>query len=87
MHENEKLVTIAEFESGFEAELAKVSLDNASIESVVFGEDIGTIKPYSTTPFNVELQVFEKDAEQAKRILAEQHPLEEDEDTGDESDQ
>ena len=30
MREDEKLVTIAKFESGFDAELAKVTLENAS---------------------------------------------------------
>ena len=71
MNENEKLVTIAEFENGFDAELAKLALDNAGINSVVLGEDIGAIKPYSSTSFNVELQVFEKDVEKAKQVLAE----------------
>ncbi len=75
MKENEKLVTIAEFENGFDAEFAKLALDNAGINSVVLGEEIGAIKPYSSTSFNVELQVFEKDVEKAKQILAEKTQL------------
>ena len=71
MREDEKLIKIAEYENEFDAELMKSKLDNAGIQSVVFGEDIGAIKPYSTTQFNVELQVFEKDVEKAKQILAE----------------
>ncbi len=82
MLEDEKLIKIAEFETGFDAELAKQTLDSAGIESIVVGEDIGAIKPYSTTSFNVELQVFEKDVEKAKQILAEKEPIE-----GNESDQ
>ncbi len=76
MREDQKLVQIAEFENAFDAELSKVMLENAGIESIVVGEDIGTIKPFSTTSFNVELQVFEKDVERAKEILAKQEPLE-----------
>jgi len=73
MKEDQKLETIGEFESSFDAELAKTTLENAGIESIVVGEDIGTIKPFST---NVKLQVFEKDVERAKEILAKQEPLE-----------
>ena len=75
MHDDEKLVSIAEFENSFDAELAKVTLDNAGIRSTVLGEDLGVVQPYSGTLFNVELQVFEKDAERAKEILAKQEPL------------
>jgi len=72
MDDNQKLITVGEFESGFDAELAKMALENAGIRCVITGEDIGAIKPYSSTPFNVELQVFETDAGRAKEILAEQ---------------
>ena len=85
MRDDEKLVKIAEFDSEFDAELAKLALDNAGIESVVFGEGISSIKPYTSTEFNIELQVFEKDVEQARQILAEKAEQGDDEDT--ESDQ
>jgi tryptophanyl-tRNA synthetase len=75
MHDDEKLVSIAEFENSFDAELAKVALDNAGIRSTVLGEDIGIIQPYTSTLFHVELQVFEKDAERAKEVLAKPEPL------------
>ena len=78
MRENEKLVTIAEYESGFEAELAKVTLDNSGIESVIFGEDLVVNMP-TIEPIQIELQVFEKDAERAKEILSKVEPLGEDE--------
>ena len=76
MREDEKLVKIAEFENEFDAELAKQVLESAGIQSVVFGEGIGAIKPYTTTQFNFELQVFAKDTERAKQVLAEKNPLE-----------
>ena len=40
MRDDQKLVPIAEFEGSFDAELAKLALENAGIESVVFGEDL-----------------------------------------------
>jgi hypothetical protein len=81
---DEKLVTIAEFESGFDAELAKVTLDNAGIESVVFGGDLVANMP-TIEPIQIELQVFENDAERAKQVLAEKQPLDDsDNDEGDE---
>ena len=78
MHEDEKLVTIAKFESGFDAELAKVTLENAGIESVVFGEDLVVNMP-TIEPIYIELKVFEKDADQARQVLAEKTPLDGDE--------
>ena len=78
MREDEKLVTIEEFESGFDAELAKVTLENAGIESVVFGEDLVVNMP-TIEPIYIELKVFEKDADQARQVLAEKTPLDGDE--------
>ena len=74
MSENDKLVTIAEFENGFDAELAKIALDNASIKSVVFGGHLVVNMP-TIEPIRIELKVFETDVERAKEILAEQEPL------------
>ena len=74
MREDEKLVTIAKFESGFDAELAKVTLENAGIESVVFGEDLVVNMP-TIEPIYIELKVFEKDADRARQVLAEKTPL------------
>ena len=77
MREDEKLVTIAKFESGFDAELAKVTLENEGIESVVFGEDLVVNMP-TIEPIYIELKVFEKDADRANQVLAEKTPLNED---------
>jgi hypothetical protein len=81
MHDEEKLVAIAEFEGSFDAELAKLTLENEGIESVVFGEDLITNLPHINA-IRVELQVFEKDAARAKQILADKQPL-----NGDEGDE
>jgi len=75
MHDDEKLVSIAEFESSFDAELAKLSLENEGIESVVFGEDLVTMLPHINA-IKVELRVFEPDAQRAKEVLAKKEPLE-----------
>ena len=69
MRDDEQLVTIAKFESGFDAELAKLELDNAGIESVVLGDNL-TVNLPEIELIRIELQVFEKDIERAKEILA-----------------
>ncbi|MHC4904908.1 MAG: putative signal transducing protein [Planctomycetota bacterium] len=84
MRDDQKLVPIAEFEGSFDAELAKLALENAGIESVVFGEDLLAVLPHINA-IKVELRVFEADAERAQQVLAQMEPLEDsDEDTGDE---
>ena len=84
MRDNQKLVPIAEFEGSFDAELAKLALENAGIESVVFGGDLLAVLPHINA-IKVELRVFEADVERAKQILAEREPLEDSE--SDESDE
>ena len=88
MREDQKLVPIAEFESSFDAELAKLALENAEIESVVFGEDLVTMLPHINA-IRVELQVFEADVERAKQVLVEMEPLDDNEsdEEGDEGDE
>jgi hypothetical protein len=84
MRDDQKLVPIAEFEGSFDAELAKLALENAGIESVVFGEDLLAVLPHINA-IKVELRVFEADVERARQVLAEMEPLEgADEDTEDE---
>ncbi len=65
----DKLVTIAEYETGFEAELAKVRLEEEGIEAIVVGGDLVTNMP-TIEVIRVELQVFEKDAQKAAQIIA-----------------
>lgn len=78
MKDDQKLVTIGEFESSFDAELAKLALDNAGIQSAVLGDNLPVNLP-EIEAFRIELQVFEDDVERAKEILAQQEPLDNDE--------
>jgi 4-alpha-glucanotransferase len=78
MRDNEKLISIAEFEGSFDAELAKLALEKEGIESVVFGEDLVTMLPHINA-IRVELRVFDTDADRAKEILAKQEPLQDSE--------
>ncbi len=64
-----KLVTVGEFETGFEAELAKAQLEAEDIEAIVFGGELATNRG-AVGPIAVELQVFEKDAQKAAQIIA-----------------
>ncbi len=64
----DKLVTVGEFETGFEAELAKVQLEAEGIEAIVVGGDLLAVMP-AIGMIKVELQVFEKDAEKAAQII------------------
>ncbi len=65
----DKLVTAGEFENGFEAELAKVRLEEEGIEAIVVGGDLVANMP-TIEVIKVELQVFEKDAQKAAQIIA-----------------
>jgi len=73
MRENEKLVTIARFENGFDAELAKLALDNEGIPCFLAGNEN---LPYPTL-ITVELQVFEIDVDRAKELLDQRDAIEE----------
>ena len=65
---DDKLVTIAEFETVFEAELAKVRLEEAGINASVLGGDlVAMMVPLQQV--RVELQVLETDVDRAKEIL------------------
>jgi len=65
----DKLVTVGEFETGFEAELVKVRLEEQGVEAIVVGEDLVANMP-TIERIKIELQVFEKDAEKAAKIIA-----------------
>ena len=65
----DKLVTIAEYETGFEAELAKVRFEEEGIDAIVVGGDLVANMP-TIEVIKVELQVFEKDAQKAAQIIA-----------------
>ena len=65
----DKLVTVGEFETGFEAELVKVRLEEQGVEAVVVGEDLVANMP-TIERIKIELQVFEQYAEKAAKIIA-----------------
>ncbi len=65
----DKLVTAGEFETGFEAELAKVRLEEEGIDAIVVGGELATNRG-AVGPIAVELQVFERDAQKAAQIIA-----------------
>ncbi len=65
----DKLVTIAQFANYIEAEMAKQLLADYGIEAVATGENASNI--YSGLPFieGPELQVLERRAKEALKIL------------------
>ena len=64
----DKLVTVAQFADYIEAEMAKQLLADYEIESVVTGENAANLYPISGV-VGPDLQVLEKNAQQAREIL------------------
>jgi hypothetical protein len=81
MKEDQKLVTIAEYENSMDAELAKLALDNAGIQSVILGEPIHCSLYPVFSPY-VKVQVFEEDADRARHLLEGEFPPLDEEDFG-----
>ena len=77
MRDNEKLITIERFENNVDAELAKMALEQEGIVCSLAGLDLMVNMPYPNV-INIELQVFERDAERAIEILDTLNPLEDD---------
>ena len=73
-HTEDKLVTVAEFEHDFEAEMARIALENEKIEATIVGGDLVANMP-TIEPIKIELQEFEQDAERAIEILAAQSEM------------
>ena len=65
---NEKLVTIGEFGTNLEAEMAKSQLEANGIKAVIVGQSIKGLLP-ADGMLNVQLNIFAKDVEEARRIL------------------
>ena len=64
----EKIVTIAQYESYIEAEMAKQTLEDEGIKVVITGANTANV--YSVPAVaNITLQVLESQAEQARQIL------------------
>ncbi len=65
---SDELVTIAEFETAYEAEAAKDCLEGNDIKAAVVGENLVSMM-VPIPEVTVELKVFEKDAERARAVL------------------
>lgn len=76
MRDDEKLVTIARFDNSFDAELAKLALDNAGIACHLAGMDLMVNMPYPEL-VAIEMQVFESDMERATALLDQRDAVEE----------
>ena len=70
MREKEALVTVAEFENDFDAEIARVALETGGIRAVVLGGDLVANMP-PLQEVRLRLQVLAGDAEKAMQILQE----------------
>jgi len=65
---SDELVTVAEFDMVFDAEMAKDYLEDNDIKASIVGDDLIAISP-AVGKTMVEVKVFEKDAERAKGVL------------------
>lgn len=70
MRDKEALVTIAEFENDFDAEIARVALETGGIRAVVLGGDLVANMP-PLQEVRLRLQVLAGDVEKAQQILTE----------------
>jgi len=70
MRDKEALVTVAEFENDFDAEIARVALETGGIRAVVLGGDLVANMP-PLQEVRLRLQVLAGDVEKAKQILDE----------------
>ena len=68
----EKLVTIASFTDYIEADLAKQTLEDFGIKSVVTGENVANVYQGLSGLIDLDLQVFESQVKHAREILESQ---------------
>jgi hypothetical protein len=73
---DEKLVTVAQFESYVEAELAKQKLADYGIKSAIMGEEAGIAYTGAPAAQDIELQTLESRAKEALDILNDREPQE-----------
>jgi len=64
-----KLITVASFSSDFEAEIAKGKLQSLGIESFIFKDDCGGMRPHMLLTAGVQLKVSDRDFSEARNIL------------------
>ncbi|MBE0534722.1 MAG: DUF2007 domain-containing protein [Phycisphaerae bacterium] len=65
----DKLITVAQFDTAFDAELAKMRLENDGIAAIVVGDSL-VANMYTIEAIKVHLLVFERDADRARSLLA-----------------
>jgi len=65
---DDKLITIAEYQSDLEAQMAKAALQENGIDAIIVGGPIKDLLP-ADGMLNVQLQVFARDAERAGAVL------------------
>ncbi len=65
---DDKLITIAEFENLFEAQVAKAALEGNGISAAIMGEEVQNLLPVDGM-LNVQLQVFAADQQKASEVL------------------
>lgn len=65
---NDDLILLAEYNTAFEAEMAKSMLENAGIEAVIEDDLMSSIYPTGIIP--TKLLVREADARQAQQLIA-----------------
>ena len=82
----EKLVTIAQFPSYIEAEMAKQLLSDFNIEAIVTGDNTSNTYSGLSALTDVELQVFESQAQEAIEILESQQQEPDEYDDNDDTD-
>jgi hypothetical protein len=84
----DKLVTVAEYFDSMQAEMAKQVLADFDIKAVIIGEGAANVC-LAPTIITAKVQVFEKDADEAKQILEDQEQGREPEayEVGDETDE
>ncbi|MFM7195943.1 MAG: putative signal transducing protein [Bacteroidota bacterium] len=72
MEPAEPIVTLETYSNAALAGLAKSRLDAYGIPCFLSGETVGALYPFTVDTFSgIRLQVFERDAEQAKQLLSE----------------
>jgi len=64
-----KLITVAIFISDFEAEIAKGKLRSSGIDSFIFKDDCGGMRPHMLLTAGVQLKVSERDVSEARNAL------------------
>jgi len=65
---SDELVTIAEYETVYEAQVVSDELEANSIKSMVVGEDLKMVSPL-VGPSTIEVKVFQADVEKAQAVI------------------